>query len=242
MAAASVAICSGFLPSSRVDISWRPQRGETQSGPRASVSMASWDGRIPHHSGCAATGPGRRSRTSGWRGPPRARSRVSAQAAVARRSPPSGAAAGGHFSAGRAGPSRPRAGIWCTTRACSGQPTGSAPSSARWCPCPPPSPPAPAPCGTNRGGRIPWAELLRRVFAADVLACPCGGRRRVIAIVVDSARPRACSRRSACRAPRRPSRRRGPRRGPNSGSTTRCSPKVADMLGPEQVCAEVAPT
>ena len=36
---------------------------------------------------------------------------------------------------------------------------------------------ASTPCGTNRGGRIPWAELLRRVFAADVLAYPCGGRR-----------------------------------------------------------------
>jgi len=31
-------------------------------------------------------------------------------------------------------PSRTRAGLWCATRACSGQPTGSAPSSARWCP------------------------------------------------------------------------------------------------------------
>ena len=40
----------------------------------------------------------------------------------------------------------------------------------------------------QRGGRVPWAELLRRVFAAaDVLACPCGGRRRVLAVVVDSA-------------------------------------------------------
>ena len=39
----------------------------------------------------------------------------------------------------------------------------------------------------KRGGRVPWAELLRRVFAADVLACPCGGRRRVVAVVVDSA-------------------------------------------------------
>jgi hypothetical protein len=28
-----------------------------------------------------------------------------------------------------------------------------------------------------RSGRIPWADLLRRVFADDVLRCPCGGRR-----------------------------------------------------------------
>src|SRR5260370_23254862 len=29
--------------------------------------------------------------------------------------------------------------------------------------------------------RIPWAELLMRVFREDVLACPCGGRRVVLA-------------------------------------------------------------
>ena len=37
----------------------------------------------------------------------------------------------------------------------------------------------------------PWAELLRRVFATDVLSCPCGGRRSVVALVVDSALARA---------------------------------------------------
>lgn len=31
--------------------------------------------------------------------------------------------------------------------------------------------------------RTPWADLLRRVFADDVLRCPCGGRRSVIAVV-----------------------------------------------------------
>jgi hypothetical protein len=29
--------------------------------------------------------------------------------------------------------------------------------------------------------RIDWASLLRRVHQEDVLACPCGGRRRVVA-------------------------------------------------------------
>ncbi len=29
--------------------------------------------------------------------------------------------------------------------------------------------------------RVPWAELLMRVFREDVLACPCGGRRVVLA-------------------------------------------------------------
>jgi hypothetical protein len=33
--------------------------------------------------------------------------------------------------------------------------------------------------------RIPWAELLRRVFREDVLACPCGGRRKIIAYIVE---------------------------------------------------------
>ena len=31
--------------------------------------------------------------------------------------------------------------------------------------------------------KIPWAELLQRVFLEDVLACPCGGRRTVIAFI-----------------------------------------------------------
>ena len=36
-------------------------------------------------------------------------------------------------------------------------------------------------------GHLPWAGLLRRVFADDVLHCPCGGRRSVIAVVTDPA-------------------------------------------------------
>ena len=31
--------------------------------------------------------------------------------------------------------------------------------------------------------RINWAELLRRTFFEDVLKCPCGGRRRVVAVI-----------------------------------------------------------
>ncbi len=32
--------------------------------------------------------------------------------------------------------------------------------------------------------RLPWAELLRKVFALDVLACPeCGGRMQIIAFI-----------------------------------------------------------
>src|SRR5437899_12264234 len=33
--------------------------------------------------------------------------------------------------------------------------------------------------------RIPWAELLLRVFREDVLACPCGGRRVVLAYLTE---------------------------------------------------------
>jgi len=38
---------------------------------------------------------------------------------------------------------------------------------------------------TSRSRRLPWADLLRRVFADDVLQCPCGGRRSVVAVVTD---------------------------------------------------------
>ncbi|HEX7837465.1 MAG TPA: hypothetical protein VF469_08380 [Kofleriaceae bacterium] len=44
------------------------------------------------------------------------------------------------------------------------------------------------PRGSTRAGRVPWAELLRRVFASDVVTCPCGGRRSVVAMRMDSAR------------------------------------------------------
>jgi len=36
-----------------------------------------------------------------------------------------------------------------------------------------------------RARRLPWADLLRRVFAEDVLTCPCGGRRSVTAFVTN---------------------------------------------------------
>jgi hypothetical protein len=35
------------------------------------------------------------------------------------------------------------------------------------------------------GARIDWASLLRRIYLDDVLACPCGGRRYVLADIVD---------------------------------------------------------
>ena len=35
------------------------------------------------------------------------------------------------------------------------------------------------------GARIDWASLLRRIHLVDVLACPCGGRRSVLADIND---------------------------------------------------------
>jgi hypothetical protein len=38
----------------------------------------------------------------------------------------------------------------------------------------------------QRGAWIPWAELLKRVFGEDVLACPhCHGRRHMISVIID---------------------------------------------------------
>jgi hypothetical protein len=33
--------------------------------------------------------------------------------------------------------------------------------------------------------RLDWASLLRRVYLADVLACPCGGRPRILSDVTE---------------------------------------------------------
>jgi Putative transposase len=50
---------------------------------------------------------------------------------------------------------------------------------------PPPEPPAPDRLGPRY--RVPWAELLRKVFSLDVLACPqCGGRMELIAFIAEA--------------------------------------------------------
>ncbi len=41
-------------------------------------------------------------------------------------------------------------------------------------------------CATASDRRYSWAELLRRVFAVDVLRCACGARRRVIAMITEA--------------------------------------------------------
>jgi hypothetical protein len=51
---------------------------------------------------------------------------------------------------------------------------------------PPKAPVAPAPPKARTGRYLLWHELLRRVFAVDVLACPkCGGRLRLLCTVHD---------------------------------------------------------
>jgi hypothetical protein len=59
------------------------------------------------------------------------------------------------------------------------------PAAASLSPVAPPEPDPgaerPAPVQT----RIPWSDLLLRVFREDVLQCPCGGRRVVLAFVTD---------------------------------------------------------
>jgi hypothetical protein len=37
----------------------------------------------------------------------------------------------------------------------------------------------------NKQPRIDWATLLHRTFACDVFKCPCGGQRRVVALVTN---------------------------------------------------------
>ena len=50
----------------------------------------------------------------------------------------------------------------------------------------PTAPRAPPPAGTVRPRHVAWAELLRRTFGLDVLACPdCGGRLRLVATIAD---------------------------------------------------------
>jgi hypothetical protein len=51
------------------------------------------------------------------------------------------------------------------------------------------TPPESADGSRRRARRLAWADLLRRVFAVDVLECPrCGGRMRLLATIHPPAR------------------------------------------------------
>jgi hypothetical protein len=68
---------------------------------------------------------------------------------------------------------------------------------ARWCSVIVPKPAAPdgASAGASSPGRWPWARLLRRVFAVQVLVGEhCGGPRRILGAVTE---PHAVRRRPA---------------------------------------------
>ena len=54
-------------------------------------------------------------------------------------------------------------------------------------PCPAANTASPPPEARARRetSRIPWAELLLRVFREDVLVCPCGGRRVLLAFITE---------------------------------------------------------
>ena len=69
---------------------------------------------------------------------------------------------------------------------------------------PAPAPDAPgSPCHPARPRRMPWAELLRRVHALDLFACPhCSGRMRIIAAITQTTVIRAILR--ACGLPAAP--------------------------------------
>ena len=53
------------------------------------------------------------------------------------------------------------------------------------CPAANTAPPSPEATARRETSRIPWAELLLRVFREDVLVCPCGGRRAVLAFITE---------------------------------------------------------
>jgi uncharacterized protein YbaR (Trm112 family) len=86
---------------------------------------------------------------------------------------------------------------------------------SRIAPKPPPQDATPAsePEPPRRaGGYRPWAELLARTFAVDVLACPnCQGRMKLLALVQD---PKSIARYLAAAAEATEVKHRSPGRGP----------------------------
>jgi hypothetical protein len=64
-----------------------------------------------------------------------------------------------------------------------GRPAVPAPPSAPRTPLLPFTAPAPVAQAPPPRPRVDWATLLRHSFGLDVLQCPCGGRRRLLAAV-----------------------------------------------------------
>src|SRR5262249_38669504 len=78
--------------------------------------------------------------------------------------------------------------------------------------------------------RIPWAEPLLRTFREDVLLCPSGGRRVVLAFITEKKVVRRSWSTSVCPPPAHPSRPRGlpppaktrPRKPTSASASKRC--------------------
>jgi hypothetical protein len=65
--------------------------------------------------------------------------------------------------------------------------------------------PTPPPGRAGRRNRVPWADLLRKVFSVHVQECPgCGGRLEVLAFITEQAVGTQPSRRLRPRGPRLP--------------------------------------
>jgi hypothetical protein len=70
-------------------------------------------------------------------------------------------------------------------------------------------PPPPAPVGTPapalaKRRRLDWATALQRTFGVDVWRCPCGGARRIRAVVTHLATAQAMLRSMGLLPPRTP--------------------------------------
>ena len=61
----------------------------------------------------------------------------------------------------------------------------ASPLRARVVPKSPPRRRRPCPAAPRRPARMAWADLLRRVFAADLRTCNCGGRLRIVAAILN---------------------------------------------------------
>ena len=151
----------------------------------------------PRSNGCAGTARGPRSRRSASRGPPTGASRTSSSDPGPTAAPtsswrPSRSCADSSASSRRprrhlvrySGVFGPASKLRTKLRAL----VPSDPTQEAGAHCAEPRPPA---SSASRARRLPWADLLQRVFADDVLQCPCGGRRSIVAIVTDTALARA---------------------------------------------------
>lgn len=104
-------------------------------------------------------------------------------------------------------------------------------------PTPPPREAPSAPVATARARYLPWADLLRRIFAIDALVCErCGGTMRILAIIDNPAVAETIARHlGLSRAPARPTRLipTNPPGGPTSTSSIHPPrPSSTDPAGP----------